>query len=155
MFPLAVCIVFFQITELSGAKRVGHFGRSQFFRALKLIAGAQNGLKPSSEVLAAPLPLPKLNMATAQHTASTLLNNNNNNNNTASANNCYGAGPGAVADSRSPEQQRPQQQQQVGGSTASADAEKTWASFNCLGKNERIWFYLARYRAKRRRNKRP
>ncbi|OQR67045.1 hypothetical protein BIW11_13760 [Tropilaelaps mercedesae] len=119
------------ITELSGAKRVGHFGRSQFFRALKLIAGAQNGLKPSCEVLAAPLPLPKLNMAAAQHTASTLLlnnnNNNNNNNNTPSANNCYGAAAATVptgGENRSPEQQ------QV-ASACAPDPEKTWASFHC------------------------
>lgn len=33
-----------QITELCGAKRLGHFGRSQFYIALKLIAAAQCGL---------------------------------------------------------------------------------------------------------------
>ncbi|XP_003741287.2 ralBP1-associated Eps domain-containing protein 1 [Galendromus occidentalis] len=64
-----------QITELSGAKRVGHFGRTQFYRALKLIAGAQNGMKPSNEVLAAPLPLPKL--SNLSHHTSIIINNNN------------------------------------------------------------------------------
>eukprot|EP00058_Branchiostoma_floridae_P000363 XP_002585851.1 hypothetical protein BRAFLDRAFT_73388 [Branchiostoma floridae] len=33
-----------QITELCGATRLGHFGRSQFYIALKLIAAVQNGL---------------------------------------------------------------------------------------------------------------
>ena len=37
-------LFFFQITELCGAKRLGHFGRSQFYIALKLIAVAQYGL---------------------------------------------------------------------------------------------------------------
>ncbi|XP_071954717.1 ralBP1-associated Eps domain-containing protein 1-like isoform X3 [Antedon mediterranea] len=38
-----------KITELCGAYRVGHFGRSQFFLALKLIAMVQNGYQiPSS-----------------------------------------------------------------------------------------------------------
>ncbi|XP_059169475.1 ralBP1-associated Eps domain-containing protein 1-like, partial [Physella acuta] len=32
-----------QITELCGAKRLGHFGRSQFYIALKLVALAQSG----------------------------------------------------------------------------------------------------------------
>ncbi|CAF89398.1 unnamed protein product, partial [Tetraodon nigroviridis] len=32
------------ITELCGATRLGHFGRSQFYIALKLIAIAQSGL---------------------------------------------------------------------------------------------------------------
>lgn len=36
-----VCV---QITELCGATRLGHFGRSQFYIALKLIAIAQSGL---------------------------------------------------------------------------------------------------------------
>ena len=34
----------FQVSELCGAKRLGHFGRSQFYIALKLIAAAQCGL---------------------------------------------------------------------------------------------------------------
>lgn len=34
----------FQITELCGAKRVGYFGPTQFYVALKLIAAAQSGL---------------------------------------------------------------------------------------------------------------
>ncbi|GAB1597321.1 ralBP1-associated Eps domain-containing protein 1 isoform X2 [Argonauta hians] len=33
-----------QISELCGAKRLGHFGRSQFYIALKLIAAVQSGL---------------------------------------------------------------------------------------------------------------
>ncbi|MEQ2210013.1 RalBP1-associated Eps domain-containing protein 1 [Xenoophorus captivus] len=36
--------VVLQITELCGATRLGHFGRSQFYIALKLIAIAQSGL---------------------------------------------------------------------------------------------------------------
>lgn len=39
--PSLVC---FQITELCGAKRVGYFGLTQFYVALKLIAAAQSGL---------------------------------------------------------------------------------------------------------------
>lgn len=39
-----------QIVDLCGAKRVGHFGRSQFFVALKLIAAAQNGFPVALEV---------------------------------------------------------------------------------------------------------
>lgn len=35
---------FLQVYELCGAKRLGHFGRSQFYIALKLIAAAQLGL---------------------------------------------------------------------------------------------------------------
>lgn len=41
---LTVVCVRFQITELCGATRLGHFGRSQFYIALKLIAIAQSGL---------------------------------------------------------------------------------------------------------------
>lgn len=37
-------LVCFQITELCGAKRVGYFGPTQFYIALKLIAAAQSGL---------------------------------------------------------------------------------------------------------------
>lgn len=36
--------VLLQISELCGAKRLGHFGRSQFYIALKLIAAVQCGL---------------------------------------------------------------------------------------------------------------
>lgn len=42
---------FFQIWELCGAKRLGHFGRSQFYIALKLIAVAQNNLPIKLETL--------------------------------------------------------------------------------------------------------
>lgn len=50
-----------QIVDLCGAKRVGHFGRSQFFVALKLIAAAQNGFPVALEVCQSgfELPLPK------------------------------------------------------------------------------------------------
>lgn len=42
---LSECSLFVvQITELCGATRLGHFGRSQFYIALKLIALAQSGL---------------------------------------------------------------------------------------------------------------
>ncbi|RWS29677.1 ralBP1-associated Eps domain-containing protein 1-like protein [Leptotrombidium deliense] len=49
------------ITELCGAKRLGHFGRSQFYIALKLIACAQNGISLNTDALAntnnVPLPV--------------------------------------------------------------------------------------------------
>lgn len=34
----------FQVTEVCGAKRLGYFGPSQFYVALKLLAAAQSGL---------------------------------------------------------------------------------------------------------------
>nr|KAG5694478.1 hypothetical protein BaRGS_014209 [Batillaria attramentaria] len=50
-----------QIWELCGAKRLGQFGRSQFYIALKLIAVAQAGLPIKLETLNAgkDIPLPK------------------------------------------------------------------------------------------------
>ncbi|XP_064488580.1 ralBP1-associated Eps domain-containing protein 1-like isoform X2 [Ornithodoros turicata] len=51
-----------QITELCGAKRVGHFGRPQFYLALRLIGAAQAGmpLKPELLTSGVDVPLPKL-----------------------------------------------------------------------------------------------
>ncbi|KAH9491537.1 hypothetical protein Btru_030879 [Bulinus truncatus] len=40
-----------QITELCGAKRLGHFGRSQFYIALKLVALAQSGQQVKLDAL--------------------------------------------------------------------------------------------------------
>ncbi|XP_074650205.1 ralBP1-associated Eps domain-containing protein 1-like isoform X2 [Tubulanus polymorphus] len=53
----------FQVAELCGAKRLGHFGRSQFYIALKLIAVAQCGLPVSLETFGSgiDIPLPKFN----------------------------------------------------------------------------------------------
>lgn len=53
-----------QITELCGATRLGHFGRSQFYIALKLIALAQSGLPLRLESLNSvrDLPLPRFVM---------------------------------------------------------------------------------------------
>uniref|UniRef100_A0A8C2HT79 RALBP1 associated Eps domain containing 1 n=1 Tax=Cyprinus carpio TaxID=7962 RepID=A0A8C2HT79_CYPCA len=53
-----------QITELCGATRLGHFGRSQFYIALKLIALAQSGLPLRVESLNSvrDLPLPRFVM---------------------------------------------------------------------------------------------
>ncbi|XP_067097922.1 ralBP1-associated Eps domain-containing protein 1 isoform X1 [Osmerus mordax] len=53
--------VVLQITELCGATRLGHFGRSQFYIALKLIAIAQSGLPLRVESLNSvkDLPLPR------------------------------------------------------------------------------------------------
>ncbi|KAL8581773.1 hypothetical protein ACOMHN_043191 [Nucella lapillus] len=50
-----------QIWEMCGAKRLGHFGRSQFYIALKLIAVAQNNLPLKLDTLNAgiDIPLPK------------------------------------------------------------------------------------------------
>ncbi|XP_067142995.1 ralBP1-associated Eps domain-containing protein 1 isoform X2 [Centruroides vittatus] len=50
-----------QITDICGAKRLGHFGRSQFYIALKLIAAAQTGLPVKLEILNSSMevPLPK------------------------------------------------------------------------------------------------
>lgn len=36
--------VFYQVTDVCGAKRLGYFGTSQFYVALKLLAAAQSGL---------------------------------------------------------------------------------------------------------------
>jgi len=35
---------------MCGAKRLGHFGRNEFFIALKLISAAQNGLVPMLDI---------------------------------------------------------------------------------------------------------
>ncbi|XP_052809143.1 ralBP1-associated Eps domain-containing protein 1-like [Mya arenaria] len=50
-----------QVTELCGAKRLGHFGRSQFYIALKLIAVAQCGLPVTTDSInsGVDIPLPK------------------------------------------------------------------------------------------------
>ncbi|XP_036295645.1 ralBP1-associated Eps domain-containing protein 2 isoform X3 [Pipistrellus kuhlii] len=48
-----------QITELCGAKRVGYFGPTQFYIALKLIAAAQSGLPVRIESIKCELPLPR------------------------------------------------------------------------------------------------
>ncbi|XP_049622747.1 ralBP1-associated Eps domain-containing protein 2 isoform X2 [Suncus etruscus] len=48
-----------QITELCGAKRVGYFGPTQFYVALKLIAAAQSGLPVRLESVKCELPLPR------------------------------------------------------------------------------------------------
>nr|XP_046147545.1 ralBP1-associated Eps domain-containing protein 1-like isoform X3 [Oncorhynchus gorbuscha] len=67
--------VVLQITELCGATRLGHFGRSQFYIALKLIAVAQSGLPLRVESLNSvkDLPLPRFvvakNEQEARHTA--------------------------------------------------------------------------------------
>uniref|UniRef100_A0A0G2K4S1 RALBP1 associated Eps domain containing 2 n=1 Tax=Rattus norvegicus TaxID=10116 RepID=A0A0G2K4S1_RAT len=53
----------FQITELCGAKRVGYFGPTQFYVALKLIAAAQAGLPVRTESIKCELPLPRFVMS--------------------------------------------------------------------------------------------
>ncbi|XP_058147417.1 ralBP1-associated Eps domain-containing protein 2 isoform X9 [Dasypus novemcinctus] len=52
-----------QITELCGAKRVGYFGPTQFYVALKLIAAAQSGLPVRLESIKCELPLPRFVMS--------------------------------------------------------------------------------------------
>ncbi|KAM5221723.1 ralBP1-associated Eps domain-containing protein 2 isoform 3-T3 [Ctenodactylus gundi] len=52
-----------QITELCGAKRVGYFGPTQFYIALKLIAAAQSGLPVRVESIQCELPLPRFMMS--------------------------------------------------------------------------------------------
>ncbi|XP_057394967.1 ralBP1-associated Eps domain-containing protein 2 isoform X2 [Balaenoptera acutorostrata] len=52
-----------QITELCGAKRVGYFGPTQFYIALKLIAAAQSGLPMRIESIKCELPLPRFMMS--------------------------------------------------------------------------------------------
>ncbi|XP_027288550.1 ralBP1-associated Eps domain-containing protein 2 isoform X7 [Cricetulus griseus] len=52
-----------QITELCGAKRVGYFGPTQFYVALKLIAAAQSGLPVRTESIKCELPLPRFGMS--------------------------------------------------------------------------------------------
>ena len=58
-----------RITELCGAKRLGHFGRSQFYIALKLIAAAQAGLAVAIETIGPAsgneIPLPKFSSTAA------------------------------------------------------------------------------------------
>jgi len=39
-----------QIVDLCGAKRLGHFGRNEFYIALKLISAAQNGYMPMLDI---------------------------------------------------------------------------------------------------------
>ncbi|XP_077488523.1 RALBP1 associated Eps domain containing isoform X6 [Amblyomma americanum] len=50
-----------QITELCGAKRLGHFGRPQFYLAMKLIAAAQAGLPLKMDTFSSgvEVPLPR------------------------------------------------------------------------------------------------
>ncbi|KAL3881629.1 hypothetical protein ACJMK2_028044 [Sinanodonta woodiana] len=57
-----------QVTESCGAKRLGHFGRSQFYIALKLVAAAQCGLPISTDTLSAgvDVPLPKFHRSSDQ-----------------------------------------------------------------------------------------
>ncbi|KAK3585534.1 hypothetical protein CHS0354_022942 [Potamilus streckersoni] len=57
-----------QVTESCGAKRLGHFGRSQFYIALKLVAAAQCGLPISTDTLIAgvDVPLPKFHRSSDQ-----------------------------------------------------------------------------------------
>ncbi|XP_050998276.1 ralBP1-associated Eps domain-containing protein 2 isoform X2 [Acomys russatus] len=52
-----------QITELCGAKRIGYFGPTQFYVALKLIAAAQSGLPVRTESIKCELPLPRFVMS--------------------------------------------------------------------------------------------
>ncbi|CAK6450632.1 unnamed protein product [Pipistrellus nathusii] len=52
-----------QITELCGAKRIGYFGPTQFYIALKLIAAAQSGLPVRIESIKCELPLPRFMMS--------------------------------------------------------------------------------------------
>ncbi|XP_048192857.1 ralBP1-associated Eps domain-containing protein 2 isoform X8 [Perognathus longimembris pacificus] len=52
-----------QITELCGAKRVGYFGPTQFYIALKLIAAAQSGLPVRIDSIKCELPLPRFMMS--------------------------------------------------------------------------------------------
>ncbi|KFZ55303.1 RalBP1-associated Eps domain-containing protein 1, partial [Podiceps cristatus] len=67
--------VLFQIMELCGATRLGYFGRSQFYIALKLVAVAQSGLPLRVESLntVKELPLPRFvvskNEQESRHTA--------------------------------------------------------------------------------------
>ncbi|XP_051648428.1 ralBP1-associated Eps domain-containing protein 1 isoform X10 [Manacus candei] len=67
--------VVMQITELCGATRLGYFGRSQFYIALKLVAVAQSGLPVRMESLntVKDLPLPRFvaskNEQESRHTA--------------------------------------------------------------------------------------
>uniref|UniRef100_A0A0B6ZHP9 RalBP1-associated Eps domain-containing protein 1 n=1 Tax=Arion vulgaris TaxID=1028688 RepID=A0A0B6ZHP9_9EUPU len=53
-----------QITELCGAKRLGHFGRSQFYIALKFVALAQAGIPIKMDALNSgkDIPLPKFSL---------------------------------------------------------------------------------------------
>ncbi|KAM7388618.1 hypothetical protein PAMP_024783 [Pampus punctatissimus] len=48
-----------KVTEVCGAKRLGYFGTTQFYVALKLLAAAQSGLPIRLESVTANLPLPR------------------------------------------------------------------------------------------------
>ncbi|XP_067453779.1 ralBP1-associated Eps domain-containing protein 2 isoform X2 [Thunnus thynnus] len=48
-----------KVTEVCGAKRLGYFGKTQFYVALKLLAAAQSGLPIRLESVTANLPLPR------------------------------------------------------------------------------------------------
>ncbi|XP_070113820.1 ralBP1-associated Eps domain-containing protein 2 isoform X25 [Equus przewalskii] len=61
--PRLLKTVILQITELCGAKRVGYFGPTQFYVALKLIAAAQSGLPVRIESIKCELPLPRFMMS--------------------------------------------------------------------------------------------
>ncbi|KAM9385453.1 ralBP1-associated Eps domain-containing protein 2 isoform 2-T2 [Pholidichthys leucotaenia] len=62
-----------KVTEVCGAKRLGYFGTSQFYVALKLLAAAQSGLPVRLESVTANLPLPRfvglMNEPEIQYTA--------------------------------------------------------------------------------------
>uniref|UniRef100_A0A5F8G534 RALBP1 associated Eps domain containing 2 n=1 Tax=Monodelphis domestica TaxID=13616 RepID=A0A5F8G534_MONDO len=58
-FPMTAYFSHTVITELCGAKRVGYFGPTQFYVALKLIAAAQSGLPVRIESIKCELPLPR------------------------------------------------------------------------------------------------
>uniref|UniRef100_UPI00358FC648 ralBP1-associated Eps domain-containing protein 1-like isoform X5 n=1 Tax=Myxine glutinosa TaxID=7769 RepID=UPI00358FC648 len=58
--------VLMQITDLCGAKRLGYFGRSQFYIALKLIAVAQAGLPVRLESIGTVHELPRFNIAPSE-----------------------------------------------------------------------------------------
>jgi len=44
------CKILLQIVDMCGAKRLGHFGRNEFYIALKLISAAQNGFMPMLDI---------------------------------------------------------------------------------------------------------
>jgi len=73
--------VLHQILEVCGAKRLGHFGRIQFYIALKLIAAAQNGIPVSLESLNSghDIPLPAFGKRVDSEIRRTQIVHNNQN----------------------------------------------------------------------------
>ncbi|ESO03749.1 hypothetical protein HELRODRAFT_173450 [Helobdella robusta] len=79
--------VLHQIFELSGAKQAGHFGRTQFFIALKFIAAAQNNFALVNEIWTAGIELPYPRNIKSNYNNNSIINSYSNYNNRNSSSN--------------------------------------------------------------------